>query len=82
MQSSSPKKFAEETEQQELSPREKQRREILQALAASGGPTPRGTTRGLKVTRRAPNGALTSWVPELSAPLHSGDVLHVPESLF
>ena len=36
MQSSSPKKFAEETEQQELSPREKQRREILQALAASG----------------------------------------------
>jgi hypothetical protein len=55
---------------------------VLQALAASGGPTPRGTTRGLKVTRRAPNGALTSWVPELSAPLRSGDVLHVPESLF
>lgn len=55
---------------------------VLQALAASGGPTPRGTTRGLKVTRRASDGALQSWVPELSAPLQPGDVLHIPESLF
>lgn len=55
---------------------------VLQALAASGGPTPRGTTRGLKVTRRASDGALNSWVPELSTPLQPGDVLHVPESLF
>ncbi len=55
---------------------------VLQALAASGGPTPRGTMRGLKVTRRVSDGALQSWVPELSAPLQPGDVLHIPESLF
>lgn len=55
---------------------------VLQALAASGGPTPRGTLRGLKVTRRGLDGALQSWVPELGAPVQAGDVLQVQESLF
>ena len=36
MQSSSPKKFSEDPEQQDLSPREKQRRELLHVLATSG----------------------------------------------
>jgi polysaccharide biosynthesis/export protein len=55
---------------------------VLQALAAGGGPTPRGSTRGLKVTRQSPAGDFRTWVPELNAPLQPGDVLHIPESLF
>lgn len=55
---------------------------VLQALAAGGGPTPRGTSRGLKLTRRALSGEFKTWTPELAAPLMPGDVLHIPESLF
>ncbi len=55
---------------------------VLQALAAGGGPTPRGSSRGLKVTRKGASGEFSTWVPELSMPLMPGDVLHVPESLF
>lgn len=55
---------------------------VLQALAASGGPTPRGSSRGLKVTRRGPSGEFKTWTPEMSAALEAGDVLHIPESLF
>ncbi len=55
---------------------------VLQALAAAGGPSPRGTMRGIKVTRRAGDGVLRTWVPDNSEALQSGDVVRIPESLF
>ncbi|MFM2186349.1 MAG: polysaccharide export protein EpsE [Pseudomonadota bacterium] len=55
---------------------------VLQALAAGGGPTARGTTRGLKVTRREDHGGWLTWKPDMAAVLKPGDVVHVPESLF
>jgi polysaccharide export outer membrane protein len=55
---------------------------VLQALAAAGGPSPRGTMRGIKVTRRTGDGVLRTWVPDNSEALQSGDVVRIPESLF
>lgn len=55
---------------------------VLQALAAGGGPTPRGSGSRLKVTRRSPSGELQTWVPDMSATLEPGDVLRIPESIF
>lgn len=55
---------------------------VLQGLAAGGGPTSRGTARGLQLTRREPQGRLRSWVPALEDLLQPGDVLRIPESLF
>jgi polysaccharide biosynthesis/export protein len=55
---------------------------VLQALAAGGGPTLRGTTRGLKLVRRTSDGAPLTTRPSMDAVLRAGDVLHVPESLF
>lgn len=61
---------------------------VLQALAAGGGPTLRGTVRGLRLTRHAsPDDASArpgprTRVPSLHDRLEPGDVLHVPESLF
>ncbi|HSI52753.1 MAG: polysaccharide export protein EpsE [Ramlibacter sp.] len=55
---------------------------VMQALAASGGPTPRGTVNRLRLTRTAPNGATVQIEPRLNDPVQPGDVLFVRESLF
>jgi polysaccharide export outer membrane protein len=55
---------------------------VMQALAASGGPTPRGTIRGLRLTRTNPDGAVVQLEPRMNDSVKPGDVLFVRESLF
>lgn len=55
---------------------------VLQALAASGGPTLRGTLRGLRLVRREDDGQSRTLNPALEEPVQGGDVLHVQQSLF
>jgi polysaccharide biosynthesis/export protein len=55
---------------------------LMQALAQSGGLTPRGTQRGIKVHRRDANGAVTVTDIDLNDPVGRDDVIYVKESLF
>lgn len=55
---------------------------VVQALASAGGLTQRGTPRGLRVSRRAPNGQVQSLELSMDDALQSGDVVFVRESLF
>jgi len=55
---------------------------VLQALAASGGLTLRGTQRGIKVHRKNAEGTVQELTPELQEPLQPDDVVFVRESLF
>lgn len=55
---------------------------IMQALAEGGGPTPRGTQRGLKLHRKNASGVVEKTSPALDELVQSGDVLYVKESLF
>ncbi len=55
---------------------------LMQALAQSGGLTPRGTQRGIKVHRRDANGAVTIIDLDLNDPVGRDDVIYVKESLF
>jgi polysaccharide export outer membrane protein len=55
---------------------------VMQALAASGGPTPRGTMRGLRLTRTNPDGGVVQLEPRMTDSVKPGDVLFVRESLF
>jgi polysaccharide export outer membrane protein len=55
---------------------------IMQALALSGGPTLRGTQRGLKIYRRGKDDKTEEIKPELTALIKVDDVLYVRESLF
>jgi polysaccharide export outer membrane protein len=55
---------------------------ILQALAAGGGLTPRGTQRGIRVHRKGADGVTQVLTPGLQEPLLPDDVVQVPESLF
>lgn len=55
---------------------------LMQALAAGGGLTQRGTERGIKVNRRDTQGALQELRPKMNDPLQNGDVIYVRESLF
>lgn len=55
---------------------------VMQALAASGGPTPRGTMRGLRLTRTNPDGGVVQLEPRMNDSVKPGDVLFVRESLF
>jgi len=55
---------------------------VLQALATGGGPTARGTQRGLRLHRRGADGRIEALSPELDDKLQEGDVLYVRESLF
>lgn len=56
---------------------------VLQALAASGGVTPRGTTRGIKMNRRDVNsGQVIALEPKMDDLLQDGDILFIKESLF
>jgi len=55
---------------------------VMQAIAAGGGATPRGTLRGLKVTRTGPDGKQTQLEPAMDDTLRNGDVVYIKESLF
>jgi polysaccharide export outer membrane protein len=55
---------------------------VMQAIAAGGGATPRGTLKGLKITRRGPDGRIQTIEPSMEDTLKDGDVMHIRESLF
>lgn len=55
---------------------------VLQALAASGGLTLRGTQRGIKLHRRGSDGTMQELAPGLQDTLQQDDVIYVRESLF
>jgi len=55
---------------------------VMQGLASGGGTTSRGTTRGLRIHRRMPDGSLRVVEPSLDDLLRADDVIHVRESLF
>jgi polysaccharide export outer membrane protein len=55
---------------------------VLQALAAAGGLTQRGTQRGIRVHRKGADGAMQTVQPTLQEVLRQDDVVQVPESLF
>lgn len=55
---------------------------IRQAIAQGGGPTEKGTERGLTVYRRGADGKPQSLSPELGEPIRPDDVLHVRDSIF
>jgi polysaccharide biosynthesis/export protein len=54
---------------------------VMQALAMSGGITPRGTDRGIKVTRKE-GGKARDLNVRLTDPVQTDDVIYVRESLF
>jgi polysaccharide export outer membrane protein len=55
---------------------------LLQALAAGGGLTQRGTERGIRLHRRSAAGPIESLQPAMNDRLQGGDVVYVRESLF
>ena len=55
---------------------------VMQAVAAGGGATPRGTLKGLKVTRRGADGKMQTVEPSMEDTLRDGDVVFIRESLF
>lgn len=55
---------------------------VRQALALSGGLTPRGTERKLGVYRRGANDKIEQLIPNMNEPVRADDVLYVRESLF
>ena len=55
---------------------------VMQALAAGGGVTARGTARGLRVHRRGSDGQIGISEPAMNTQLVEGDVIYVRESLF
>ncbi|ADQ84992.1 SLBB domain-containing protein [Methylovorus sp. MP688] len=55
---------------------------VRQALAQGGGPTARGTQRGITLQRRAASGVVEKSCPGLDDLIQPGDVLYVKESLF
>ena len=55
---------------------------LLQVLAQSGGLTPRGTQRGIKVHRRDANGTVSVIDLDMNEPVVRDDVIYVKESLF
>lgn len=55
---------------------------VMQALAAGGGLTQRGTEKGLRVHRKAEGGKTQVTQPGMEDILRDGDVVYVRESLF
>ncbi|MEO7010586.1 MAG: SLBB domain-containing protein, partial [Caldimonas sp.] len=55
---------------------------LLQALAQSGGLTPRGTERGIKVHRRDANGVVKVYDMKMNDLVERDDVIYIKESLF
>jgi len=55
---------------------------VLQALAAGGGLTAKGTQRGITISRKAADGSTVELTPSMQDQLQADDVIHVRESLF
>ena len=55
---------------------------VMQAISVGGGLTPRGTLRGLKVQRRAPDGKVSTLAVHPGDPVLADDVIVVRERLF
>ncbi|HEX9396131.1 MAG TPA: polysaccharide export protein EpsE [Burkholderiales bacterium] len=55
---------------------------VMQALSLGGGVTPRGTERGMKISRRTPEGEVRRINAALTDRLQADDVIHVQESWF
>ena len=55
---------------------------VMQAVAAGGGATQRGTLKSLRVTRRGPDGKMQTIEPAMEDSLKDGDVMFIRESLF
>lgn len=55
---------------------------VMQALAASGGLTQRGTERGLRVHRRDAQGQVRVIEPAMTDKLQSDDIVYIRESVF
>ncbi len=55
---------------------------LMQALATGGGLTQRGTDKGIRVHRKAPNGSVQVMEARMDEKLREGDVVFVRESLF
>lgn len=55
---------------------------VMQALATGGGPTARGTMRGLRIHRREADGSVKVIEPTLEDRLVADDIIYVKESFF
>ena len=55
---------------------------LMQALAAGGGLTQRGTEKGIRVHRKQPDGSVRIITPAMDDRVQDGDVVYVRESLF
>jgi len=55
---------------------------VMSALSQGGGLTLRGTTRGLRINRRMPDGTQRTLEAKLTDPVEPNDVIYVKESLF
>jgi polysaccharide export outer membrane protein len=55
---------------------------VMQAIALASGITPRGTERGVKLSRRDANGNVRKMDVSLNDPVQPDDVIYVRESLF
>jgi polysaccharide export outer membrane protein len=55
---------------------------VMQAIAMGGGITPRGTQRGIKITRKDGSGGARDIDARLTDPVQIDDVIYVRESLF
>jgi polysaccharide export outer membrane protein len=55
---------------------------VMQALATGGGPTLRGTERGVRLHRKNAAGRVEEISPLMSDPVLPNDVLYIRESLF
>jgi len=55
---------------------------VMQALAAGGGVTLRGTQRGLRIHRKGADGRVQVLEPGMNDRVQDGDVIYVRESLF
>jgi polysaccharide export outer membrane protein len=55
---------------------------VMQALATAGGPSARGTEKGLRLRRQGPDGAIREMSPDMNAMVQPDDVIFVRESLF
>lgn len=55
---------------------------VMRAIAEAGGPTQRGTIKGLKLYRTDKSGKTEEITPSLTSPVQGDDVLYIRESLF
>jgi polysaccharide export outer membrane protein len=55
---------------------------VMQAIAAGGGITPRGSQNRVQLTRTGPDGKQVQITPRLNDVVQPGDVLFVRESIF